>query len=389
MAKYYQHIDPSEKEFFQKTTKLLYIDDRDPDILLYYFDDGTKCAVDYIAPMSKAAPPVGLKKMVEIELPTARWTFKQVETKQQHLTERDDKSGQIFEIPDPYFVDKNGNRNTRLSNENEIGFGTGTVMDGIRYDAQPPRFMGIPQDDLSIYYASYIQYAVENNMELKKDVYTDFLNTDNLNVQTVPYKEHVMPISENKVNSVKTLENTVISKNENSIELPTKPVSTNLFSETKKQMIINADELITSNEYDNVSITYNGETYEFPIDVFFKQSINEIPEPVVETKVIEKLSEDDIDIDIINTPEWDLVNNMINMSQKEECTIDMQLILALPPIAVYKLIKTVYSPGMSDAFVKTIANRMPVKELKLALAQGLMTFYNVQYNNENNASTEE
>jgi hypothetical protein len=66
---------------------------------------------------------------------------------------------------------------------------------------------------------------------------------------------------------------------------------------------------------------------------------------------------------------------MINMSQKEECTIDIELILSLPPIDVYRLIKTAYPKGLSDAFVKTIANRMPIKELRLALAQGLLCYY--------------
>ena len=88
-----------------------------------------------------------------------------------------------------------------------------------------------------------------------------------------------------------------------------------------------------------------------------------------------EVADSDIPIDIINTPEWGLINNMINMSQKEECAIDMELVLSLPPVEVYKLIKTAYPKGLSEVFVKTIANRMPIKELRIALAHGLMCYY--------------
>ena len=43
---------------------------------------------------------------------------------------------------------------------------------------------------------------------------------------------------------------------------------------------------------------------------------------------------------------------------------------------VYNIIKTVYPDGMADAFVKNIVNRMSAEELKLAVAKGLLSFYN-------------
>ena len=52
MAKFYQHIN-SDDPLFQKTTKLLYVDDSDPDLLLYVFDDGSKKIVAEIANTNK------------------------------------------------------------------------------------------------------------------------------------------------------------------------------------------------------------------------------------------------------------------------------------------------------------------------------------------------
>ena len=109
--------------------------------------------------------------------------------------------------------------------------------------------------------------------------------------------------------------------------------------------------------------------------IVFEYGIGYQPKEYIEPQMVTTIEILDIEIDIINTPEWELINNMINMSQKEECSIDIELILSLPPVDVYRLIKTAYPKGLSDAFVKTIANRMPIKELRLALAQGLLSYY--------------
>ena len=69
------------------------------------------------------------------------------------------------------------------------------------------------------------------------------------------------------------------------------------------------------------------------------------------------------------------IDNMIDMSTKEEFDIEMVLSLSLPPVSVYALLKSVYSDKMSSGFVNIIADRMNVKELKTAVASGLLAFY--------------
>ena len=378
MAKFYQHIN-SDDPLFQKTTKLLYVDDSDPDLLLYVFDDGSKCSAEFVAKIDDMNANNGMFHMVEVESPVNIWRFKPIELKPTNLNAKT-ADGQDVEVPDPYFVGLSGN-NSQLN-------GGGMVKEGIRWESRSPRAAVRPIDDINEYFGSYIKYAVENNVKINKDINTDLVmkamsgkldeavknNTSQPAINTAPTEEPKI-----EPTTLKTSMPIGETAPEIKVNTPKKePVS--VFQETKKQLIINADELINSNDYDIVKLTFNGEEKEIDIKKFFTQAIEE--QKIVEVKADAStiqgpvtLAADDIEIDIINTPEWELINNMINMSQKEECTIDIELILSLPPIDVYRLIKTAYPKGLSDAFVKTIANRMPIKELRLALAQGLLCYY--------------
>ena len=379
MAKFYQHIN-SDDALFQKTTKLLYVDDSDPDLLLYVFDDGSKCSAEFVAKIDDMNANNGMYHMVEVESPVNIWRFKPIELKPTNVNAKT-ADGQDVEIPDPYFLGLSGN--------NSLLNGGGVIKEGIRWESRSPRPAVRPIDDINEYFGSYIKYAVENNVQINKDINTELVMKamsgkleDAVNKNAAP-AINPAPVEEPAIEP--TTLKTSMPIGETPVAAAT-PVNTpkkepiNVFQETKKQLIINADELINSNDYDIVKLTFNGEEKEIDIKKFFTQAVEE--QKVVEVKAEAPkaqgpvvLAEDDIEIDIINTPEWELINNMINMSQKEECTIDIELILSLPPIDVYRLIKTAYPKGLSDAFVKTIANRMPIKELRLALAQGLLCYY--------------
>lgn len=378
MAKFYQHIN-SDDPLFQKTTKLLYVDDSDPDLLLYVFDDGSKCSAEFVAKIDDMNANNGMYHMVEVESPVNIWRFKPIELKPTNLNAKT-ADGQDVEVPDPYFVGLSGS-NSQLN-------GGGMIKEGIRWESRSPRAAVRPIDDINEYFGSYIKYAVENNVQINKDINTSLVmkamsgkldeaiknNASQPAINTAPTEE-----SKIEPTTLKTSMPIGESAPEIKVNTPKKePVS--VFQETKKQLIINADELINSNDYDIVKLTFNGEEKEIDIKKFFTQAIEEqkVVEVQAETHTSQgpvTLAADDIEIDIINTPEWELINNMINMSQKEECSIDIELILSLPPVDVYRLIKTAYPKGLSDAFVKTIANRMPIKELRLALAQGLLSYY--------------
>jgi hypothetical protein len=376
MAKLYQHIN-SEDPLFQNTTKLLYVDDSDPDVLMYVFDDGSKCNADFIAKIDDINATSGQYHMIEVETPSNIWRFNPVEVKQETIKAKN-AEGQEVEIPDPYFVG--------LSGTNSPLNGGGPIKEGTRWESRPPRPAVRPMEDINEYYASYIKYAVENNVDINKSINVKLV-MDIMNGNTVVPQKTSQPAIAAQVEQPAVIENASLKtpvvvntpiKEEPIKTKQSKPLSSNIFNETKKHLIINADDLIASNDYDIVELTINGEVHEIELSKFFNQAIEEqkvveVNKPTIDMPM--ELTENDIEIDIINTPEWGLVNNMINMSQKEECSIDIELLLSLPPIDVYKLIKTAYPKGLSDAFVKTIANRMPIKELRLALAQGLMAYY--------------
>ena len=385
MAKFYQHIN-SDDPLFQKTTKLLYVDDSDPDLLLYVFDDGSKCSAEFVAKIDDMNANNGMYHMVEVESPVNIWRFKSIELKPTNLNAKT-ADGQDVEVPDPYFVGLSGN-NSQLN-------GGGLVKEGIRWESRSPRPAVRPIDDINEYFGSYIKYAVENNVKINKDINTELVMKAMSGKLDEAIKNNASqpainaaPTEEPKIGQTILKTSMPIGESAPEIKANTpkkEPVS--VFQETKKQLIINADELINSNDYDIVKLTFNGEEKEIDIKKFFTQAVEE--QKVVEVQAEAPtsqgpvtLAKDDIEIDIINTPEWELINNMINMSQKEECSIDIELILSLPPIDVYRLIKTAYPKGLSDAFVKTIANRMPIKELRLALAQGLLSYYDTKEKNE-------
>ena len=158
MAKFYQHIN-SDDPLFQKTTKLLYVDDSDPDLLLYVFDDGSKCSAEFVAKIDDMNANNGMYHMVEVESPVNIWRFKSIELKPTNLNAKT-ADGQDVEVPDPYFVGLSGN-NSQLN-------GGGLVKEGIRWESRSPRPAVRPIDDINEYFGSYIKYAVENNVKLIK-----------------------------------------------------------------------------------------------------------------------------------------------------------------------------------------------------------------------------
>ena len=367
MSKFYQHINSDDPKF-QTTTKLLYVDDSDPDLLLYNFEDGTKCSAEFIAKIDDFNANSGTYHMVEVESPVNIWRFKPIEVKAENLMAKT-ADGQDVEVPDPYFVGLSGN-NAPLN-------GGGAIKEGTRWESRPPRPAVRPIDDINEYFGSYIKYAVENNVKINKDINTKLVMDAMEGKLTAVEEEEKTPVAEAPAETGKPQQLKTSLAPVNKVK-PAK--QQNPFAETKKQLIINADDLINSNDYDIVKLTYNGEEHEIDINTFFAQSIEEqkiveVSQPANNMNTTIDVADSDIPIDIINTPEWGLINNMINMSQKEECAIDMELVLSLPPVEVYKLIKTAYPKGLSEVFVKTIANRMPVKELRIALAHGLMCYY--------------
>ena len=100
MPRIFQHIEKGADNL-GKVTRLKYIDDiSDPDMTLYYFEDGTYCNSEFIAPYDTQEPLRMKKAMIEVASPNSLWKFKkrvvQFDTEQKPMVGAD---GQLYYAP--------------------------------------------------------------------------------------------------------------------------------------------------------------------------------------------------------------------------------------------------------------------------------------------------
>lgn len=316
-TRYFQHLNPQD-ELFQKITTLSEIDDIDPNFVLYYFNDGTKCNVDYIAPLN-AKDVYGKYEFAEVSGPNNGWIFEiqEVKREKRYATNANGERVEVVDIMD------------RCDNPHQ---------DGKRVNVKrAPEFVD-PR----------ILSSVEDKSAKTKEEKKLFNFNSAVKSEPEETQAKVETIEETSTNSCKP--------------------KVGLYDE------------VTYTDRDGNTVT---KCIKDLIELANK-------EPQVVEKIIEKkVLADDIEvIDIaLDDTQKALIENMIDMSQKETCDIDMEITLSLPPVTVYQLIKNVYPKGMSEAFVNIIANRMNIKELKSKVAQGLLAYYdadaNVDVVNEN------
>ena len=357
MAKFYQHMQPGES--LGKITRLRYIDDvNDDELILYVFEDGSKCNEEYIAEINNT-DAFNKFMMVELTDPLNKWTFKTNEFKlsQSKFITADD--GQRYEIPEPGISVTRDNAGNYITGDhavitmNEEGQSKSSVlpMDGKRIEATPPRI-------------------IKNKTVEPRDNYLLSLHPELINE---PIKD------DNKV-STELLSHTVKSKpettpkrnvNKSTVMSAKSPITTDVIETVKHaSIVINLDDLSNSKEYDSVKLMLNGELEEYPIDKFIEM-LSHMVEPVttVEEMPVQKPAYQ-------STHKEDIfITNMIDKSKKKNCTIGVDFGLELPPKEVYNTIKTVYSDELANEFVTSLAHRMNPDELKNAVAQGLIQYY--------------
>lgn len=316
--RYFQHLDP-HNDTFQTVTTLDFIDDSDPTFVMYYFSDGSKCNKDYIGALNEQ-DVFGNKEFVEISSPNNKWVFalKPEPAKRNPETIRT-QSGEIVEVP---------------TEEQWYGVEGKKRSEKDRYMVKAkPRYVEPKFTDVAVEVVEKQEHNIEESFNFNID--------DN-------------------ISSINTIE----------VETTDDNINQNL--ETKISFI-DSDKC-----NDIIKFKYNGKIYEMKTSQFFANAImspeEKIIEKVVEKEVKKEVPEDHIEIGLDDTQKM-LVDNMIDMSQKEHCDIEMCLTLNLPPMSVYKLIKSVYPKGMSNGFVNIIADRLKTVQLKKAVAEGLLAYY--------------
>jgi hypothetical protein len=352
MKLYFQHVDESDETLFGTVTYLDYIDDTDPSMILYVFDDGTRCNQDLVAPINTSEPQLTFA-MVQVESPSTAFVFAKNDNLGEPVIKTKDANNNEAFIYNPNFYDANGNpkkvRKMRIE--------------------KPAKTTHKRFDDITDYYVSRIQDYIENgdpiNPEININKLPDYLKTKNiLQTKTITTQE-IDKSTEPKIDETKSLSTTTDNASYDNIvvnvvndDVINKDLNIH-FKDNKSKLIVALDNgNVSTLTFDNGT-----ETKEFTDEEFIEQLGYEKPK-------FGKLNVENADKSVVT-----LVNGMIDQSDKEESDINLVLGLEIPPKALFDVIKKVYKEQHTKQFVTTIANRIPDDVLRQAIADGLYAYY--------------
>lgn len=334
MSKFYQHVEPGDN--LGKITRLKYIDDiSDDELILYCFEDGTKCSSEYIGGVNETEDSIKSKVMVELTGPDNPWQFMKKEVIAETSKKvRDEVTGEIYEVVgrDVEMDGAPGGQNRSIK---------GMAKNGIRIEITQPRKLNrFRQEEDGL-------YKLSEHPELEKGE-----------------KAIEKPVSR----PVKVEQKQVIEQDE-TVEIKTPDVEKAVKIEHANFLVreVNADKthmFINTDVCKKLNLKYGGEEIEISIDELYELIKNK------DKKVKEVKKE--VEVEFNEDP---LIKNMIDKSKKKVCGISMNLKLELPPKEVYETIKMVYPEGMTDEFVKSLTARIPVQSLKESLSTGLSVYY--------------
>lgn len=368
MPRFFQHVEPGELQ--GKVTRLKYIDDvSDDELILYYFEDGTKCNKDYIGSTNETEESIKKFVMVELSGPTYQWQFmkKEVHADTSKMM-RDDATGQVYEGVGPD-VKLGGGPGTQNRSIEKI------AKDGIRIEITAPRKNEryVPEADDN--YCLSIKPELEHDTQ--SSVGTVVNNTVQSNVKHTVVQEPVKTVievdeSSAEKNVIKTPVQTQTLQVTPSVQQSSYIVRKNAVSDLTIDLDnIKNDESIGKICFvaDRVEVSY---------------SVNELI-CLLNSNILNKLDNGGPEMD--TSKENVLITNMIDKSKKKNCIITMNLTLSLPPKEVYDTIKSVYEEGLADEFVKCVTVRIPHNDLIESLSNGLTAYYNGTLTKKTQAST--
>lgn len=355
-TRFYQHILPGDD--LGKVTRLKYIDDiSDDELILYYFEDGSKCSSEFIADVEEENPIQAKKVMVTLAGSNYPWVFerKEVVDEKSPIMKADD--GIMYEAPTP---------GTHLGGMGQNRTVEKFVQEGIRTEVRPPRrpakYTLPPLEDFYLSLHPELEYGgkvVESTPENKKTQQKPNMNAlkksntvieedytiDDFDAALSESEEQKKHIS--KKESVKeTVEETVV------------PVHTAIVQNTiqSTNAVIDIDSLMKCNK---VTFKINGKS----LDMTPAELVSHFTDKS-SSKIESCIANEDV-----------LIKNMIDKSKKKACKITMGITLELPPKEVYDTIKSVYEEGMTEQFVQSLTARIPQDSLLKSLANGLSSYY--------------
>ena len=355
-TRFYQHILPGDD--LGKVTRLKYIDDiSDDELILYYFEDGSKCSSEFIADVEEENPIQAKKVMVTLAGSNYPWVFerKEVVDEKSPIMKADD--GIMYEAPTP---------GTHLGGMGQNRTVEKFVQEGIRTEVRPPRrpakYTLPPLEDFYLSLHPELEYGgkvIESTPEVKKTQQKPNMNAlqksnrvieedytiDDFDAAWGEPEEQKKPVS--KKESVKeTVEETVV------------PVHNPIVQKTiqSTNAVIDIDSLMKCNK---VTFKISGKSIDMTPDELVSHLTDKSS-----SKIESCIANEDV-----------LIKNMIDKSKKKACKITMGITLELPPKEVYDTIKSVYEEGMTEQFVQSLTARIPQDSLLKSLANGLSSYY--------------
>lgn len=393
MARYFQHIDPSNEETFKKVTTLAYIDDSDPEMEFYVFSDGTRCNKLMVAVLN-TPNPFKQYAMVEVENPTNIYKFiKRDIDYGEPIIKTTNRDGAPVEIPNPNYYDAAGN-----------------YHEPVTMDVTPPRRCNKRLESIDDYYLSRIIDDIDNNAFDESPVKAEYL-PQYLQDKLKPGKADVKPAQsivteiDNSVEDPEP-ENVSESFDFNTTDVKEAELSTDLESKlvisdasvlgytkfSPEEFVLTAEvPTIACNDEayynrcinmrldDNWCITFDLDKTNVPKEIRISAEGHK-EQSFTPQEFLKKLTLPEPKYGSLSVPDMDnaskeLINGMIRMSSKCDSDIDMCLSLEIPPVDLFNVIHKVYKPEHEKLFVNTIANQIPETALREAIAEGLLNFY--------------
>lgn len=381
--KFFQHVDQYDKETFLHVTELSYIDDTDPSIILYHFDDGTKCNIEFIGEsVDTTTESINNLAFVQVSNKSQIWKCNIVETKAQERKARTANGEEVI-VPDRTMFSVTGE----------------SLNDITQYNWVKPISKKINNDDILLYYISTIKSFLETgelpielynpdihdlkykwsviyNMEQIADHIPNYLIPENLtpnfskylrecDYNHIPKNEEIKEEkNETIVTPVKNTENIIEDNNSEKLEA----VIVKLCGNRKAEI---------SYKEDGTYIIEDSNVYMLAdlIDAYNSLQDEDVPAELEQPKNPRK------SILGANKETVAFLSDMIANAAKKTAEASVSIELDVPPFDVYKLLKTVYPEDWANIFIELIATSVSPEDLQSALGEGLKAYYDNEMEN--------
>ena len=345
-----------------------YIDDiTDDDMILYYFEDGTKCNPDMIAPVGYVVEDFEQvvrerKAMVELAGPNYAWSIMQKEViPETSSVYVDEMTGERFEIVGRD-VQSNGTRDGATIDK----VAQKHMRTELKLPPKPSRFTQEPNEDYMLSEHPELENAKPGVADASASVSNIFKKRSKKVVQ--------QPVADFDFDADETVNDQNVAPSDFQ-EVQQDKTAVKIDARTAvamkaKNLNISLDKLTVN----NITVSDGDWSETLTIEELRKRlsiSSDEV-EQLRQTAATKSPFEKCIDDEDV------LVKNMIDKSKKKNAKIMLAVSIPLPPKEVYGTINDVYEEGMADQFVKSVTARISMDKLLESLADGMKKFYEGQ-----------